>query len=870
MSNNEIADIEDDALGRLEILVTLQLHDNKLSTVPASLPSSLSHLHLHNNQIADIQPAIFAQLDNLETLDLSGNQLIYMPGLPLPRLLVLNLRASGLLGISQSVVQTSPQLKDLLLEGNPIKCTDLMGIAEWTTACRSEVPNDIPTNPAGSPGIGGLLQTISSAPMCCGRPVVYKNANLLSHKRPASCKREATIIKPLDAVITPTKRSRKAKMEEIWRALSLSNFTATSTEKGDGTMENHSMVVNHQHAQMNKAPIENQTDVIPTNDELTAAIIGSPLPNGLRSKNMPNDNDDRNQPQPNRTTPSYSSTTSKPNMVGDKKKLLRNATTPDKKNNKSKPSTPTPPSSASASTPRPPPPPRKVGQLEINSGSSEAPPLSKAHAQIHTAKAAGQTFAATTTHPDFSTFTTTQHSTLSPLAAVSLFANDGADESQHLAADSLVTASSAMRGESTRMTKEAAMTERAAASPPPTTGSTVAPKAELARCLRRFDNNQRSAHKPRTSSNGPNAQHTVGEHADWNTNKVKADAVNEPGRLETRGGRRSGGGSGNDDRRIHHLPNLAVSGLRDAVPAKSLPEDEAHNNDLAKAFDPDVIKVLDKRPVMMVSGSHDYVNDAEHSSWAKVERIKIKTNDDDHHHHLKCTNCSPSINDTAADDINNIYVAEQSLVVAEITDGGAPLPNSKHDSDLIASPMNGEAADKSDADPLNNASPSSRTKTINEERRSVVVSPADVAPAVIVHSSHHLHNHQDAAKDNGHHEMHSNGIRRTIGGGPADDTSTSSGLPEQWNAVRTSAGHPGLFIVLGVTIGMFATLVLIQVYRCARPWQQRRVDGGGGGGGDDEDPDQYAPTHRDMLPMELLGDANRSTIQYSEAPIEMW
>lgn len=138
LSFNEINDIEDDALGRLEILVTLNLSNNNMTTIPTSLPSSLINLHLQNNRITDVQPAAIAQLINLETLNLSGNKITYLPGLPLPHLLTLNIHSSGLRGLSQSVVKTSPNLKDLFLENNPIKCTELLGIAEWASPCRNE------------------------------------------------------------------------------------------------------------------------------------------------------------------------------------------------------------------------------------------------------------------------------------------------------------------------------------------------------------------------------------------------------------------------------------------------------------------------------------------------------------------------------------------------------------------------------------------------------------------------------------------------------------------------------------------------------------------------------------------------------------
>lgn len=138
LSSNQINDIEDDALGRLEILITLNLSNNNITIIPSSLPSSLINLYLTNNGITEVQPSTIVQLINLETLNLSGNKLTYLPGLPLPRLLTLNVQSSGLRGLSQTVVKTSPNLKDLFLENNPIKCTDLLGIAEWASPCRNE------------------------------------------------------------------------------------------------------------------------------------------------------------------------------------------------------------------------------------------------------------------------------------------------------------------------------------------------------------------------------------------------------------------------------------------------------------------------------------------------------------------------------------------------------------------------------------------------------------------------------------------------------------------------------------------------------------------------------------------------------------
>ncbi|XP_058811340.1 uncharacterized protein LOC131676234 [Topomyia yanbarensis] len=139
LSDNLISDIEDDALGRLELLSTLFLDRNRLSRVPISLPSNLFYLYLQNNEIYELQPNVFRNLKNLRTLNLAGNRIAYLPELPLPGLVVLNVKRNDLKGLSQSVVKTSPNLRDFLLENNPLKCADLLGIAEWAKPCRDEM-----------------------------------------------------------------------------------------------------------------------------------------------------------------------------------------------------------------------------------------------------------------------------------------------------------------------------------------------------------------------------------------------------------------------------------------------------------------------------------------------------------------------------------------------------------------------------------------------------------------------------------------------------------------------------------------------------------------------------------------------------------
>lgn len=138
VSSCQIDDVEDDALGRLDLLVSLHLNNNNITHVPSSLPVNLLRLFLQNNRIIEIQASAFSHLINLEVINLSSNQITYLPSLRLPRLLILDLRASRLKRLSQSIIKMSPKLKVVFLDGNPIKCTELQNIAEWVTPCRTD------------------------------------------------------------------------------------------------------------------------------------------------------------------------------------------------------------------------------------------------------------------------------------------------------------------------------------------------------------------------------------------------------------------------------------------------------------------------------------------------------------------------------------------------------------------------------------------------------------------------------------------------------------------------------------------------------------------------------------------------------------
>lgn len=145
LSNNNLTSIEDDALGRLEMLTILKLDNNKVTQFPASLPSSLIKLYVNNNRITDINPNDLINLINLQVLDLSGNKIIYMPQLALPTLITLSVKSCGLENVNREILRTCPSLRHLLIDGNLIKCSELLEIEqcnESSEALTNEYIND--------------------------------------------------------------------------------------------------------------------------------------------------------------------------------------------------------------------------------------------------------------------------------------------------------------------------------------------------------------------------------------------------------------------------------------------------------------------------------------------------------------------------------------------------------------------------------------------------------------------------------------------------------------------------------------------------------------------------------------------------------
>ncbi|XP_023942446.2 slit homolog 2 protein [Bicyclus anynana] len=76
--DNKIATIEDDSLGRLEMLLFLNINKNLLTKVPRSLPDGLKYLSINENSIKNITTPDFKELPNLRILLLKSNQIQYI------------------------------------------------------------------------------------------------------------------------------------------------------------------------------------------------------------------------------------------------------------------------------------------------------------------------------------------------------------------------------------------------------------------------------------------------------------------------------------------------------------------------------------------------------------------------------------------------------------------------------------------------------------------------------------------------------------------------------------------------------------------------------------------------------------------------
>ncbi|XP_059046060.1 uncharacterized protein LOC131841754 [Achroia grisella] len=77
-SDNKIVIVEDDSLGRLEMLLFLNFNKNLLTSIPKSLPDELKYLSMNNNLIKNLSIPDLKNLPNLKILLLQYNNINYI------------------------------------------------------------------------------------------------------------------------------------------------------------------------------------------------------------------------------------------------------------------------------------------------------------------------------------------------------------------------------------------------------------------------------------------------------------------------------------------------------------------------------------------------------------------------------------------------------------------------------------------------------------------------------------------------------------------------------------------------------------------------------------------------------------------------
>ncbi|KAJ8007187.1 hypothetical protein DPEC_G00114930 [Dallia pectoralis] len=123
LNHNLITTMEEGALAAMSHLVHLYMDDNRLTSVPANLPSSLEQLRLARNRISKIPVGVFSDLHRVTLLELQGNKLqddavteVSLKGLS--NLVQINLAKNQLTAMPLGLPVTTTQL---FLDGNAIE-----------------------------------------------------------------------------------------------------------------------------------------------------------------------------------------------------------------------------------------------------------------------------------------------------------------------------------------------------------------------------------------------------------------------------------------------------------------------------------------------------------------------------------------------------------------------------------------------------------------------------------------------------------------------------------------------------------------------------------------------------------------------------
>lgn len=129
LSNNLVAEIEEDAFGRLDFLSHLFLHGNQLTGIPKSLPSQLQVLDLRMNLVVKLHNSDFLGLQKLKALLLSKNKITSIEDNSLGQLVsleVLDLSHNPIKALSRTSFMGPRKLKEIYL----VSLTDLIPFQE--------------------------------------------------------------------------------------------------------------------------------------------------------------------------------------------------------------------------------------------------------------------------------------------------------------------------------------------------------------------------------------------------------------------------------------------------------------------------------------------------------------------------------------------------------------------------------------------------------------------------------------------------------------------------------------------------------------------------------------------------------------------
>lgn len=160
-SNNKVISVEDDSLGRLEMLLFLNLNKNLLSSAPKSLPDELKYLSINNNLIKNLSIPDFKGLPNLKILMIQNNEIMYIQDHVFDDLLsleMLDLSNNPIQTLSSSTFDGPLSLQDLRL------CNINLSVPEQEGSFPMSSPESVQMlHLQSSPGLARLLLADSAA-----------------------------------------------------------------------------------------------------------------------------------------------------------------------------------------------------------------------------------------------------------------------------------------------------------------------------------------------------------------------------------------------------------------------------------------------------------------------------------------------------------------------------------------------------------------------------------------------------------------------------------------------------------------------------------------------------------------------------------